>query len=169
MVALGDRSLENLDVYNRLLYKDEQGLLPAQLFKKIVAPAEHHFSLQAQDDQFPERPLKAFSEAADQISLKAGRFRMYVQAKAASDPRVRTIMTFMPELAAGAKVEADKTLPTNDPAILEWNPPLGKPEPAKGKAKATAQQTARYRGKVVLLTSTLNMDWNTWPGSPSFG
>lgn len=169
MVALGDKALENLDVYNRLLYKDEQGLLPAQLFKKIVAPAEHHFSLQAQEDQFSERPLKAFSEAADQFSLKAGRFRTYAQAKAANDPRVRTIMTFMPELAAGSKVEADKTLPTNDPAIIEWNPPLGKPEPAKGKAKGTTQQSARYRGKVVLLTSTLNMDWNTWPGSPSFG
>ena len=38
MVALGDKALENLDVYNRLLYKDEQGLLPAQLFKKTIAP-----------------------------------------------------------------------------------------------------------------------------------
>ena len=28
---------------------------------------------------------------------------------------------------------------------------------------------ARYRGKVLLFTSTLNMDWNSWPGSPSYG
>ena len=28
---------------------------------------------------------------------------------------------------------------------------------------------ARYRGKVILFNSTFNMDWTTWPGSPSFG
>ncbi|GEM_PF-437712 len=169
MVALGDKSLENLDAYNRLLYKGEQGLLPAQLFKKVVAPAEHHFTLHAQEDQFNERPLKEFQADDDRVSLKTGRFRMYVEAKAASDSKVRTIMTYMPEIAVGSKIEFDKTLPTTDPAILEWNPPLGKLEPGKGKLKGQMLPAARYRGKVVLLTSTLNMDWNTWPGSPSFG
>ncbi len=167
MIALGDKSLENLDAYNRLFYKSDQGLLPAQLFKKITAPAEHHFSLNAQDDQFREIPLKAFASLDDQMSLKTGRFRAFVEAKPASDAKVRTIMTFMPEVASGK--EFDKALPTSDPAILEWSPPLGKQEPQKGKQKGQTAPAARYRGKVVLVTSTLNMDWNTWPGSPSFG
>lgn len=168
LVALGDKALDNLDAYNRLLYKGEQGLLPAQLFKKVVAPAEHFFSLHAQESQFLELPLRAFKLDEDRVSLKTGRFRTYVEAKPAPDAKVRTIVTFMPELAVGAKVEFDKSLPTTDPAILEWNPPLGKQEPGKGKQKGM-QPTARYRGKVVLMTTTLNMDWNTWPGSPSYG
>lgn len=169
LIALGDKALENLDVYNRLFFKNDQGLLPAQLFKKVVVPAEHHFTLHAQEDQFLELPLKAFKEDDDRVSLKSGRFRMYVEAKPAGDAKARTVMTFMPEIAVGAKVEFDKSLATNDAAILEWNPPLGKLEPGKGKLKGQMMPAARYRGKVVLITTTLNMDWNTWPGSPSFG
>ena len=169
MVALGDKALDNLEAYNRLLYKGEQGLLPAQLFKKVVASAEHNFTLHAQEDQFLERPLREFRHDDDRVSLKTGRFRSYVEAKPAGDAKARTIMTFMPEIAIGAKVEFDKTLPTVDPAIIEWNPPLGKLEPGKGRQKGQMLPAARYRGKVVLITSTLNMDWNTWPGSPSYG
>lgn len=165
LIALGEKALESLDVYNRQFFKNEQGLLPAQLFKKVAAPAEHLFSLNAQEDQFLELPLKAFKDDDDRVSLKTGRFRMYVEAKPASDAKARTVMTFMPE-RAHEKVEFDKSLATNDPAILEWNPPLGKQE---GKGKLKGQPAARYRGKVVLITTSLNMDWNTWPGSPSFG
>ncbi|MCI0684284.1 MAG: VWA domain-containing protein [Gemmataceae bacterium] len=177
MIALGGNALDNLDVYNRLFFKNEYGLLPAQLFKKVAAPAEHFFSLNAQEDQFLEPPLRAFKNDDDRISLKTGRFRMYVEAKPAGDAKARTVMTFMPELAVGAEVEFDKSLATSDPAILEWNPPLGKQPLGKqplgkqdaGKGKLKGQPAARYRGKVVLVTTTLNMDWNTWPGSPSFG
>src|SRR5262249_29647247 len=97
-------------------------------------------------------------------------FRQYVQAKPAPDAKVRTILTFMPELEAGAKVEIDKTLPIGEPALLEWNPPLPR---GQGGAIPAPQgrrlPAARYRGKVVLLTTTVNMDWTSWPGSPSFG
>jgi hypothetical protein len=168
IVALGEKALENLDLYNRHLFKGGEGLLPAQLFKKITAPAEHHFTLHAQEDQFHERPLKAFAALEDQVSLKTGRFRNYIEAKPANDAKVRTIMTFMPELAQQTDVPYDKTLPTSDPAIIEWNPPLGKGPDARTK-EGKLLPSARYRGKVVLLTSTVNMDWTTWPGSPSFG
>src|SRR5262249_41180189 len=36
---------------------------------------------------------------------------------------------------------------TGDPALLEW---------------------PRYRGRVLLFTSSVNMDWTAWPISPSF-
>lgn len=172
--TLGDRSAENLEVYNRLLFKNERGLLPAQLFKKIQAPVDHFFSLNAQEDQYLEPPLYEFRGEADRIGLRSSRFRQYVQAKAGSDPRIRTIMTFMPELDAFTKTPFDKSLAIDHPALIEWNPPMTKDQPAAaaqptkdGKRQPAAP--TRYRGKVVLFTSTVNMDWNSWPGSPSFG
>ena len=41
--------------------------------------------------------------------------------------------------------------------------------PRRGRRRPHAQPP-RYRGKVRAASPrTLNMDWNTWPGSPSFG
>src|SRR5262249_24104488 len=62
------------------------------------------------------------------------------------------------------------TLPVDEPALLEWNPPVPvdrdkvKPKAAKDRAVAGV---SRCRGKVLLLTSTVNMDWTSGPGSPS--
>ncbi|MCS7046588.1 MAG: BatA domain-containing protein, partial [Gemmataceae bacterium] len=165
LITLGDKAADNLEAYNRLLYRGEVNLLPAQLLRKITAPAEHFFSLHAQESQFLELPLRAFKDDDDKVSLTSARFKSYVEAKATDDSTARTIMTFMPELAQGAAVPFDKKLSTTDPAMLEWNPPLTRPDAAAGKTRFAG----RYRGKVVLFTSTVNMDWNTWPGSPSFG
>jgi hypothetical protein len=51
-------------------------------------------------------------------------------------------------------------LPRGEPALVEWQPlmPVTPDRPQGG----------RYRGRVVLFTSTLNMDWNSWPASPSY-
>ncbi|MCI0637853.1 MAG: VWA domain-containing protein [Gemmataceae bacterium] len=167
IVSLGDRAADNIEVYNRLLYKNERGLLPAQLFKKVAAPEDHHFTLQAQEEAFLQAPLKAFSDADDQIGLRSGRFRQYVQAKVGQDPRARVIMTYMPELDPLTETKFDKSLAIDDPALIEWNPPL--PRVLDRTPGARTLAPLRYRGKVILFTSTVNMDWNTWPGSPSFG
>ncbi len=170
--SFGDRAAENLDSYNRLLNKNDTGLLPASLSKRIQAPADHHFTLNAQEDQFLEAPLKAFADDDDRISLRSGRFRQYLQVKVGNDPRIRTILTFMPELDAQVKTAFDKTLANDNPALIEWNPPLAREPAAPARAEGGRRQAvtpARYRGKVLLFTSTLNMDWNSWPGSPSFG
>ena len=72
----------------------------------------------------------------------------------------------MPERDALTKTTFDKTLANDHPALLEWNPPLAR---ERGPASRSQESTrpspiqARYRGKVVLFTSTLNMDWNSWP------
>lgn len=168
VVSLGDRAAENLEVYNRLLHKNDQGLLPAKLFKKVQAPADHYFSLNAQEDAFKEPPLKAFADDNDRISLTTGRFRQFVQAKAAADAKARVVLSFMPQLDPLTKTEFDKSLATDDPAIIEWNPPLPRP-PDRVAGPGKAVGPTRYRGKVVLFTSTMNMDWTSWPGSPSFG
>jgi hypothetical protein len=174
VVSVGERSAEHLEAYNRLLFKQDQGLLPGKLLGVQQAPPEHAFVLQASDEAFLEPPLKAFADDDDRISLRSVRFRQYVRAKPAADAKLRKVLSFMPELQAGAKGSADKTLPLDDPAIFEWNPPLPvKQEEERPKAGdpplSPARAATRYRGKVVLITTTLNMDWNSWPGSPSFG
>jgi len=163
VISVGDQVADHLDTYNRLLYKDGRGLLPAKLIKKVQAPADHSFILQGSEDSFAEPPLKAFADDADRTSLRSARFRQYLQAKPAADVKARTILSFTPELQPLSKGILDKDLPTNDPALIEWNPPL---PPDKDAVK---NAPGRYRGKVILTTSTLNMDWNSWPGSPSFG
>jgi hypothetical protein len=166
VVSVGDNLAEKFDDVNRLLFKTGRPILPARLMKKIQAPADHHYRLQANEDAFLEPPLKAFKDDDDRLSLHSPRFRQYLQAKLAADAKARIVMTFTPEVQPLAKALLDKSLPVNDPAILEWNPPLPREKDAKPGNKA---MPTRYRGKVILLTSTLNMDWNSWPGSPSFG
>jgi Aerotolerance regulator N-terminal/von Willebrand factor type A domain len=177
VVNLGERSAEHLELYNRLLAKNDQGILPAKLLGVQQAPPEHYFVLQAPDEAFLASPLKAFAADDDKASLRSVRFRSYVRARPAADAKLERLLTFMPEVQAGSKVATDKALPIDDPAILAWNPPLpaGRDEGrgAKGEGPEVGDAVpsplgSRYRGKVVLVTSTLNMDWDTWPGSPSF-
>ena len=86
------------------------------------------------------------------------------------DAKVRTILSFNSEVTAGADVEQDKTLPNGDPALIEWNPPLPRGQTGRRAAGAVRSGACRrrYRGKVLLLTTAVNMDWSSWPGSPSF-
>lgn len=165
VIAVGDRVAEQMQSYNRSLYRNENGLLPARLEKRIQAGAESYFVLQANEEAYLEPPLKAFADDDDRVSLRSARFRQYLQAKRAADARARVILSYMPEVDPLSKVDLDKSLPTNDPAIIEWNPPLPRDDQA-GEEKVAP---SRYRGKVILVTTTLNMDWHSWPGSPSFG
>jgi hypothetical protein len=172
VVALGDRAAENFETYNRLLYKDDQGILPVRLVKKVQAPAEHQFYFEAEPDTYLEPPLRAFSDEKDKNALRNARLRQYVQVKFGVEGRARTALSFQPEVLDAAKVKLDETLPRNDPALIEWQPPLGRAQQAgapRVKEGRPGQASARYRGKVVLFTSTFNMDWTSWPGSPSFG
>ncbi len=79
----------------------------------------------------------------------------------------------MPELDALTTTPFDKTFANDHPALIEWNPPLARDAGRTCRVRRMAPRPlpiqARYRGKVLLFTSTLNMDWNSWPGSPSFG
>src|SRR5439155_23878872 len=83
---------------------------------------------------------------------------------------IRTVLAYMPALDALTGATFDKTLATDHPALVEWNPSLPSGQ-SEGRAKEVGQRRPhlRYRGKVLLFTSTLNMDWNSWPGSASYG
>lgn len=164
VVSLGDKVVENVDFYNRFLYREGQGLLPGELVKQVVAPADYHFALQAQELDFDSPPLREFAGADDRAALNKARFKAYIQARPASDSRARPFMTFRAEKSELDKAAAAVDVPNNDPAFIEWNPPLPRVEGRRPGILAP-----RMRGKVALFTSTVNLDWTTWPGSPSYG
>src|SRR5439155_14568240 len=64
--------------------------------------------------------------------------------------RARKVLAYMPEVSSASASASERNtapLPLGDPALVEWS---------------------RYRGRVLLYTSSVNMDWTTWPASPSF-
>jgi uncharacterized membrane protein len=168
--SMGDRSADQMPLYNEVFFKNEQGLLPAILERKIVAPQDHHFYLEADsEDEFKTLPLAVFREE-DRVALGKGRFRTYVQARLPKETRVHRILNFRAGVDAPDKT-VDMDLPVSDPAMLEWHPPIVRAENApvvRVRGKNVVMQP-RMRGKVVLITTALNMDWSNWPGSPSFG
>ena len=127
----------DLEAYNRLLYKDGQGLLPAKLVGLAQAPADEFFTPVADEDAFQRPPLAAFAADDDRASLLAARFKQYVRVEPPAGTAARRVLGLVPGLAdrpqkapsPGAKV---------DPLVLEW---------------------PRHRGRVVLITSTVNTDW----------
>jgi hypothetical protein len=143
----------DLGEYNRLLYRNGEGILPVHLVKRQEAPEKCFFNFNAGADEriFKEPPLKAFVGAQDRASLLAARFRQYVRVELPPRTQGRKLLTFQPEISVvdstPAQRDAVRKLPSGDPALIEWS---------------------RYRGKVILFTSTVNMDWSTWPISPSF-
>jgi hypothetical protein len=148
VVCLGPRV--DLEAYNRLLYKNGEGILPARLLGLQPAGDKRFFNFFADEKSFHEPPLDAFAGERDRLSLIAARFSQYVRAELAGRGRAHKLLSFMPEVSTASSPVLDggtKPLPVGDPALVEWS---------------------RYRGKVVLLTSTINMDWTTWPISPSF-
>jgi hypothetical protein len=146
----------DLEAYNRLLYRNGEGILPARLVGRQAAPAKRFFNFFADEDAFHEAPLAAFAGERDRASLLAARFRQYVRAEVAPRAGGRKLLAFMPEAASSSASATVKgrtglattpALPAGDPAIVE---------------------SSRYRGRVTLFTSTVNMDWTSWPISPSF-
>jgi hypothetical protein len=168
--TMGDKALENLDAYNRLLHKEGTGLLPAKLNKKINAVPDQHFYVAPDDPEkaFLELPLRAFKDERYKTSLNHVRFHQYVQAN--PTPQARIVLKYQVEQLAADKPAKDDAPVGGDPAMLEWNPPMmrGGGEVVQTKDGKRLTAPAHYRGKVLLLTSTVNTDWTNWPGSPSF-
>ncbi|HYT95185.1 MAG TPA: VWA domain-containing protein [Gemmataceae bacterium] len=172
VVSLGDRIGEHLEGYNRLLSKKGAELLPARLESVRQAEPGTYYSMAAKDDDFTKPPLKAFADADQRFALTIPPFARYVETTPAGN--AREILSFMPEAATPDKEALTKKMPRNEPALLEWNPPLPAEDRARLKeerenpGQAVPATPSRYRGKVILFTSTLNLDWGNWPKSPSF-
>jgi hypothetical protein len=137
----------DLENYNRQLYRNGEGVLPARLLGRQEAPEKQTFTLYAEEDSYKQPPLDAFAADRDRGSLMLARFRQYVRAEMPLRGRARRVLSFMPDTPSADRPAGREPLPVNDPALVEWQ---------------------RYRGRVLLLTTTVNMDWTTWPVSPSF-
>ncbi len=144
----------DLESYNRLLYRDGEGILPAKLLGVETAPENQYFNFQAEEKEFHQSPLDAFSSANDQASLLAARFRQYIRAELPAHGKSRAFLTFLPEEVSSAAPPAKRS----DPART--------PRPQGGDAAWI--EALHHKGRVLLFTSTVNMDWTTWPISPSF-
>jgi hypothetical protein len=166
--SLGDHV--DAGAYNDLLFRGGQGLLPARLLKKISAPGNVHFHLAVEGSAYQEPPLEAFADDNDRLSLLMARFQRYFQVVPVDRAGPRKVLSFMPiSVSASSKGSPIEGLPIGDPALLEWHPPSSPlPGDESTEARDRGQEPARYRGRVVLVTSTLNGDWTSWPASPSY-
>jgi hypothetical protein len=145
------------EAYNRLLYRNGEGLLPARLVGRQRAPEGRTFSLFAEEEDYGRPPLDAFAGDKEKMSLGLARFRQYVRVELPPGAKARKILSFVPSAVLPSRLppasresrpgESAADLPVGDPALVSWS---------------------RFRGQVVLLTTTVNMDWTSWPISPSF-
>lgn len=136
------------EAFNRLLYRDGSGLVPAELVSRVRAPEDQFFTFTATEEAFQHPPLAAFAADSDRATLLNARFRQYYQVRLPAKVPVRRLLSFLPPTSAEARPDAANP-PTAglDPAVLEWQ---------------------RHRGRVILITTTINIDWGSWPGSPAF-
>ncbi len=144
VIGLGPNAAGNLEVYNRLLWRDGNGLLPAKLLG--IAEAEGAddpgFRLAADEDAYRRPPLSGFKDDNSRAGLTSVPFKKYVRIDAPRDGPARRILSFVP---AVIRPGSDGSKPA--PAVVEW---------------------PRHRGRVVVYTSSFNTEWTDWPVLPSF-
>jgi hypothetical protein len=154
VITLGDQI--DLGAYNEVLFRDGTGLLPARLMGRQKATPGYTYGLAIDPEADREDPLKPFRDAGARERLLEPRFQQFIQVESAPRAGPRKVMGFIPVTIPGARI-VKSTPPPGGPAILEWHPPAGKELGA-----------GRLRGRVILVTTTVNTDWNNWPASPSF-
>jgi len=150
----------DFSAYNDMLYRDGKGLLPARLIDYAKANSGYDFQLSIDPDADRDDPLKPFRSESAREYLLASRFRQFIQTEPAPRAGPRRILSFAPVPIPG-KPKASPL--SGGPAILDWRPPAS-PNAERGNQAGSG----RLRGRVVLITTTVNADWNNWPTSPSF-
>ena len=139
----------DLEAYNRLLYKDGQGLLPAKLDRRwLSAPADGFFYAVRRRGGVPataagrvrrrRRPGEPHSRHGSS-SMSAS--------KSPPGSAARRVLGLVPMFAGPAARKAPR--PAARPIRSSWN----------GRGTAAAS---------ILITSTVNTDWTSWPIAPSF-
>lgn len=147
IIALGPQA--DLEAYNRDLWRGGQGLLPARLVGRVRAPEDQFFNLAADDEAFQQPPLSSFSGDGDRAALLGARLRQYVRVEAPQAGAARRVLSFLP------------------PKYDDHDRPSGSAARAGGLDAAILERP-KGRGRVVLVTTTLNTEWGTWPGSTAF-
>ena len=123
VIGLGPTSSGNLDLLNRLLFRDGNGLLPGKLVGVLgVANADDPgFRLAADEDSYRKPPLAAFRDDNARGGLTSVPFRRYVRLDAPADGRARRVLSFVPA-NSGRQAPGVADRPENarpDPAVVE--------------------------------------------------
>src|SRR5205085_606403 len=115
----------DLESYNRLIYRNGEGILPARLIGKQQAPEKRFFNFFAEEKSYHQPPLDAFAGERDRLSLFGARFSQYMRAELPSRSRARKVLAFMPEVSTASASAMERgnvqPLPVGDPAIIEWS------------------------------------------------
>ncbi len=136
------------EAYNRLLYENGEGILPAKLVGRKRAPTDQYYTLTADAEKFELPPLDAFKADSDRATLLSARFREYYRVELPPKIAVKKWLSFLPPSNSGERPEPGSAGHSQlDPAVLEWQ---------------------YHRGRVMLITTTVNIDWGSWPGSPAY-
>lgn len=138
--GLGPNSAKNIEAYNRVLFDDGKGMLPGPLVGVRRAGEGHSYTLLPAQDAFKQPPLSAFRSEREQGSFLTPRFGRYLRVNPPANSPARTIFSFLP---SDPKEKVDRL----DPAIIE---------------------IGRHRGRVVVINSTFNEDWNDWGKTLSY-
>jgi hypothetical protein len=154
VIALGPHV--DLEAYNRLLYRNGEGILPAKLIGRERPPSDRYYTFYANEEVYKKPPLADFGADNGKAVLQAVPFYEYVVAEMPPRSRARKVLSFMPDAQSAVpgtrrpagKPAVPELMRADDPALVEWT---------------------RYRGRVILITTTVNQDWtDEWPKSPSY-
>lgn len=166
ILSMGDRV--DPGAYNDALYRDGQGLLPARLLGVQRAPAGYAYQLALDPDADRREPLRMFQDASARERLLAPHFSAFMQTEPARPQRGVTparVLGLTPLALPGTLRSSLSAPPPAGTAVWEWQPPL----PATRLSDAEGRNgLPPGRGRVLLVTTTLNSDWNRWPVSPAF-
>ncbi|HVS36477.1 MAG TPA: VWA domain-containing protein, partial [Gemmataceae bacterium] len=152
----GDRV--DLNEYNNTLSPKGAGLLPCRFVGKQTDTDTYSFEWRPQPDLDAEPAFKPFKAARPRDLLQVPHFQAFLRVEPALEGKanatpVHTLMKFTPVPLPGKK--KDDNPPADGPAVLEWRPPSGKEAAARD----------RLTGHVILVTTTLNGDWEHLPAN----
>ncbi|MFO0881149.1 MAG: VWA domain-containing protein [Gemmataceae bacterium] len=171
VVSLGDQV--DLGAYNESLYREGQGLLPARLVQMQRPTPGYTYQLAMDPEADRYDPLRLFQDASARERLLAPHFSAFVQVEP-----TRAVRGVVPHRILGLQATAisnrpggaaRSTPPPGGVAVIDWKPPLPGARVSERDADSRVALPANSgRGRVVLITSTVNSDWNRWPASPTF-
>lgn len=107
-VVVGMGPNVDADIYNRLFYRDGDGLLPARLIRRERADDGQFFTVTAEDDAFRRAPFLAFAADDDRAALLSARFTEYWHVEVSPKIPARRWLTIASSRTAG------------DPVLVEW-------------------------------------------------
>jgi hypothetical protein len=139
LVFLGDQV--DAESYNTALYRGGEGILPAELGEIVRAADAAH--LVVSDRLHPA--LRAVGREDDPLGLSQVRFQQYFATRLGVEPDSPQPRSTPPAQTAGVIARFDGT--ESHAAVVEMTAGLG---------------------RVILVTTSVDKEWNQWPDHPTF-